>query len=179
MASSGACWVEARRRHRRRRYRAAGRCLGHARNLCTFVWTLQHTGHTPAYVSFIYNFASDIYTEYLNYPTLEHLDDLGMINFNPDSGYSLTQMPPKTSVAYHSTPIEVWLPEAAQSLGTIPAGQVMLTRAGRELASICTAAKYERYFQSVLDIWLGSGYALSSPVPVLTAQKSRRRPRAV
>lgn len=133
-------------------------------SLCTFVWTID--GPT----ALIFDLESDIYTkEGINYPSITHLDSMGLISF-ATMGVGAT-MSGSTTAYYHRRPIFIEIPENA----TVDLGQVMLTRAGEQLARICNSVPSEIYLEHVMSNWLKSGYSISTDINARELWKAKKR----
>ena len=65
------------------------------------------------------------------------------------------------TVSYYGQSIVIDFPT---DLNDIWVGRVMLTRAGQQLARICTGKWSDDYFRDVLGHWMNMGYALWSPI---------------
>lgn len=133
-------------------------------SLCTFVWTID--GPT----ALIFDIESDIYAkEGINYPSITHLDSMGLISF-AIMGVGAT-MSGSTTAYYHRRPIFIEIPENA----TVDLGQVMLTRAGEQLARICNSVPSEIYLEHVMSNWLKSGYSISTDINARELWKAKKR----
>jgi hypothetical protein len=126
--------------------------------LCTFVWTVGDL--TP--VIFEINHKLIVQTG-LTFDNINHLDDIGLISFQPLSHFSKVFTAEKFVVSYYGTPVIV-TGKKNGNMYNIMSGQVLLTQAGKELAPIAGAIRSEEYFEYVLGEWLTQGFILASPV---------------
>lgn len=124
-------------------------------DLGTFVWLI--AGSVPL----IFDERDDIYNrQNINFSTLNHLDSLGLITHN-SLGFERLKLKKYISVSYFGQQITI---EFAQNENNLPIGNVLFTRAGRELLSICGAKSSDSYFQYVIEKWYEEGRILSSPI---------------
>lgn len=128
---------------------------------CTFCWTIEEVsplifGNTEK----IYNDAG------INFSSLSHLDSIGLITFNSLSIFIRKELPKYATVFYYGKPVTIEFPS---DKNVLKVGEALLTRSGKELASIAGATQSDEYFQYVLKKWLAEGYILSSPVITRTA----------
>ena len=125
--------------------------------LCTFAWDFCGIS------VFVHDEKHKIFNDCgINFETLTHLDNIGLITFNSISGFGRHPMPNKIFAAYYGRLICIELPAGETTFHT---GRVMLTRAGLQLAPVCGSLKSDPYFTFMLDCWLERNYILSSPVP--------------
>ncbi len=107
--------------------------------LCGFVWSSSNV------LPFIYDARNSIYTEHgINFNALKHLDDIGLVSFNPLAGYSWLNVPKHICIFYHETPVNVEFPSEQDNNFVL--GQVLLTRVGQELALICDSKPVPDFF---------------------------------
>jgi len=100
----------------------------------------------------------------INFAALTHLDSLGLIRFDPFSGFSVGKISKDMTVFYYDRPVHIEFPKSDNSLGL---GYVLFTQAGAELASICKAPPFEDFFNLVLERWFKKGLILSMPIKKL------------
>lgn len=125
--------------------------------LCTFVWWIED--HTLV----IYDFKDPVYERAgLAFSTLNHLDDIGLVTLEGLSSFSREPFGKYTTVSYFGRYINIEFP--GNDKNQLQVGQVIFTRAGRELAPHCGATPCEDYFSYVLSRWMGLSYLISSPV---------------
>ena len=123
---------------------------------CTFVWMV------GSLCPMIFDAQEPIFASSgINFMTLNHLDDIGLISFSNVMSYARTGMQKYASVFYYGRPVTIEFPN---DLNDLQIGQVILTRAGEQLAGICGSELSEEYFQSVLKRWYDLSYVLSMPI---------------
>lgn len=115
-------------------------------NLCRFGWMMGNL--TPL----VFDYQHEIYNDNgINFGTLNHLETLGLIQFNSLSGFQHLKLPKTITVSYYGTPVELTLPKDADNRLAI--GQVLLTNAGGELAPICGSQPVPEYLEYVRERW--------------------------
>ena len=108
----------------------------------------------------IYDEKASIYaTAGINFDTLMHLDDIGLISFS--SGFSLTNLPKRITAYYSEKPIIIEFKQDENN--SIKIGKVLLSRIGKQLAPICDSKPVDGFTEYVLDNWRKQGLTVSSP----------------
>jgi Protein of unknown function (DUF2806) len=129
-------------------------------SLCRFSWSINDEDKTIL----MYDDQASIYTSFgINFIALEHLDDIGLISFNFGNSYQLVQLPNQTCTSYHKAKIYLNFP--LEQNNNLPIGNVILTRTGKELASICSAEHIPNFLEYILGLWRDKGLIVSSPYP--------------
>lgn len=127
-------------------------------NLLTFGWFLGDV------VPLIYDEQYEIYNKKgINFNSLNHLDDLGLITFGNISGFQRLKLPQIITVGYYQDPITVEFQEKENN--SLNLGKVLLTKAGQQLAPVCGSTPSMDFKQFVLEKWHGFGYVASCPLP--------------
>jgi hypothetical protein len=124
---------------------------------CQFVWVLGKL--TPL----IYEVDNDTYKKHgITFDSLNHLDTIGLISFEPLSEYKLMGYRKTVGVAYYGRGIQI---EFRNEDGNeIQIGHAMLTTTGKELAPVCGSTQNEEFYQYVLRNWVEKELILSSAV---------------
>jgi len=126
--------------------------------LCGFGWFLGQV------IPLIYNENDPIYREHgIDFATLEHLDDIGLISFSPISGYSRMGFLKHICISYYGMPINIEFPSEEDN--ELAVGRIFLTRAGQELAPICDPKPVPGFLDYVLSRWRDQTLVVSSPYP--------------
>jgi hypothetical protein len=123
---------------------------------CTFVWMIGSLAPIIFDVS-----ESMLANAGINFMTLNHLDDIGLITFGNIMTYSRNGLPKYMPVFYYGRAVTIEFPS---DLNNLQIGKVILTRAGEQLAAICGSEPSDDYFQSVLKRWYDQDYVLSMPI---------------
>lgn len=96
------------------------------------------------------------YSNYqINFDTLTHLEALGLVRTADFHNFIKSELPKKLTVSYFGTPVELTLPKEEQN--QLPIGMVILTRAGRDLASVCSPKPVEGFLEFVREKWKAYG----------------------
>ena len=112
---------------------------------CGFVWMLG--GLTPV----VFHDSGEIYNRHgINFVTLQHLDSVGLIQFDGMMSMS-ARIPRKFAVAYYGRQMTLEMPKDADN--DLDFGVATLTRIGKELAPICGSRRVEGFWEYVLDHW--------------------------
>lgn len=131
---------------------------------CTFAWMVGDL--TPL----IFDEQNEIYNCMgINFPSLTHLDDIGLISFNNLSGFEKRGFGKYATIFYYGRAINIEFP---QDSNVFPLGKILLTRAGQELAPICGSTPSDDYFSHVLTEWQKRGYILSSPLKSIVGRNN-------
>lgn len=120
-------------------------------NLCTFGWVIGNLA------PLIYDVRAEIYNRRdITFSSLEHLDSIGLIQFNSITGYRRIGLPKRFSVFYYGQPILLELHKESENEMDI--GHVLLTQVGQELAPICGSRPDGDFLEYVLKKWKEKGY---------------------
>ena len=114
--------------------------------LCSFGWIIGN--FTPL----IFDTQAKIYNDNgINFGSVIHLESLGLIQFESLSGYNRQKLPKNFTVLYCSKPLHLTMPKDVDNELLI--GQVLLTRAGQELAAICESPGIAEFREYVEGQW--------------------------
>ena len=123
--------------------------------LCGFTWLFGDLE------TLIYDEKASIYgTAGINFDTLIHLDDIGLISFST-SGFSITNLPKRIKCHYYGEPIIIEFKQDENN--SIKIGKVLLSRIGKQLAHICDSKPVDGFTEYILDNWRKQGLTPSSP----------------
>ena len=138
------------------------------RSLCSFVWRLGTL--TPI----IYDVLNPIYTNAgINFGSLQHLDLVGLINFNDLTGFEKMLNSPHQGggslersipASYCGTPYILNLPREQTRF---PIGKAVFTAPGSELALVAGSTPREDYRTYILDQW--KNYNVTTGTVILTS----------
>lgn len=92
----------------------------------------------------------------IDFMSLTHLENLGLISFDPVAGYRKIGLPSKIAVFYYGSRVELTLPRDSEN--ELAIGNVLLTRAGQELAPICGSRSVDGFFEYVCEEWKSKGF---------------------
>ena len=115
--------------------------------LCGFGWMIRNVA------PLIFDFQASIYNDQgINFDTLSHLESLGLIQFNTLSGFRYLPFPKSATVFYYGQPVTLTFPNDADN--DLQLGNVLLTRAGQQLAQVCGSKPVDGFFQYVKEKWI-------------------------
>ena len=127
--------------------------------LCGFVLLV---GNDPC--PFVYDSDASMYNDqHIDYSSLAHLDDIGLVSFGSLAGYRFLRLPKQIAIGYFGTTLALELKNAEDN--ELQFGSVRLTGIGRELSRICGAAPIDGFLDYLIERWFGEGIILSSPYP--------------
>jgi len=126
--------------------------------LCSFVWLIG--GSFPL----IYDEEASIYNDQeINFSTLTHLDDIGLISFDALSSSRKTKLPQHMDIYYYGTALRAEFKNAENN--ELEIGKVLLTNIGEELAKICNSKPIDGFLDYVIEKWAKEGLAITLPYP--------------
>ncbi len=116
------------------------------RTLCRFSWSL--SGFTPL----VFDLDADIYKYHgINFGSMSHLDDLGLIQFSANSGFFHKGLPKGFAFRYFGQPLFLTMPKDTDN--TIKVGKVLFTVAGGELVRVVNASSVDGFYDYVKEKW--------------------------
>jgi len=93
------------------------------------------------------------------FESMKHLDEIGLISFQlPPSGYQRERLPQTQGASFYGKTFEIEFPKPEDN--ALPIGSVLLSQAGRELASICESAPCPGFQEYVIAKWRSMGLAV-------------------
>ncbi|MBO1223639.1 MAG: DUF2806 domain-containing protein [Candidatus Scalindua sediminis] len=114
--------------------------------LCSFGWIIGN--FTPL----VFSPQDNVYNDRgLNFNTLTHLDSIGLIQFNSLSGFRRTGLPKTFTVWYCQQPIALTMEKESEN--QLPIGNILLTKVGEELATVCKAPGVDGFVDYVKEKW--------------------------
>ncbi len=115
-------------------------------NLCGFGWQIGDV------VPLVFDVQGELYNRSgINFNTLAHLESLGLIQFGELTGFQRLKFQKITTVLYYGRPTSLTFPHEKDN--ALPIGQVLLTRAGQQLAPVCGSTSVEGFYEFVYDRW--------------------------
>ncbi len=116
------------------------------KTLCGFGWTI------GGLIPLVFDSEIDLYNRHgVNFETLSHLESLGLIQFGSLAGYQFSGTWKNLAVSYYGRPVVLTFPGEGKS--TLATGKVLLTKAGKELATVCGSKPVEGFFEFVCEQW--------------------------
>ena len=114
--------------------------------LCGFGWQFEE------FMPLIFDFKAGIYNKYgIDFGALIHLDSIGLLHFEPNSGFLLIDLSKSIVSRYFGRQLRLNLPKETDN--ELKIGKVVLTRIGEELAPICGSKPVEGFWEYVMDRW--------------------------
>ena len=121
---------------------------------CTFACVVG--GLTPI----VFNEHDDIYTNMgIDFESMHHLDDLGLIHFQSVGGYKKNNIPRYFAIHYFSTPLIL---EFQKDKNELEIGKALFTKVGQELAPISGPVPSGEFLQYMVDKLVEKQIAVSS-----------------
>ena len=112
----------------------------------------------------IFDVQNPVYnTQSINFGSLSHLDDIGLISFSHLTGFRLLHFPQNILVIYNGDPIQIQFKKEADN--ELDIGHVMFTQAGEQLSRICNSKPVDGFLDYIMERWIKKNLILSSPYP--------------
>ena len=113
---------------------------------CGFAWVIGDL------VPLVFNVQAEIYKKHgINFGALQHLDSIGLVKFEPVTGFLRQGLPKRFTVNYYGRPLSLEMSKDADN--SLKIGETLLTRTGNELAPICGSKPVEGFLEYVKDQW--------------------------
>ena len=117
--------------------------------ICAFMWRMP----TPALI--LPDLEHEVMLDLsLSFEMLSHLDDIGLLSFQPVTGFQRNNITGPIVMSYFSRDVVFSLPAHMIAL---PIGNALFTKSGRQLAAFCGAQPSEVYFAKMMDDWSKAG----------------------
>jgi hypothetical protein len=127
-------------------------------SLCGFGWVVGDV------VPLVFDILEPIYNERdINFKTLTHLDDIGLVSFGTVSGFKRMKLPKVITIFYYGIPVHIEF--AKETDNDLALGKVLLTKTGEQLAPICGSKPVDGFLNYILEKWVKEGLIISSPYP--------------
>jgi hypothetical protein len=111
-------------------------------SLCRYGWIF------GSFTPLIFKWEDEIYTKNgLNFTSLSHLDSIGLIQFQPLSGFRRAELPETFAISYCGNRLDLVISDTTGK--TLPIGQVLLTKVGLQLALVCNSPGVDGFFEYV------------------------------
>jgi len=122
--------------------------------LCSFVCSIDIP--TPL----IFDENASIYNDQqINFSTLTHLDDIGLISFNTVSGIKRVGFQKETYISYYDTTLKAEFTNPDNN--ELGVGKVIFTNIGEELARICSSESIDGFLNYAIDKWNTKGIVVT------------------
>ena len=114
--------------------------------LCGFGWVIGN------FIPLVFDVKANIYNKNgINLVTLNHLDSIGLIQFDGLMDFVKQNFPHRFSVTYYGRMLTLEMPHGA--VNKLNIGKVLLTRTGDELVSICGSKPVDGFWEYVKNQW--------------------------
>lgn len=114
--------------------------------LCGFGWMIGNV------VPLVFDVQGNIYNQQgINFNSLSHLESLGLVQFNNIGGFRWLKLPKNITVSYYGKLTNLTFP--AESDNELQLGNVLLTRAGQQLAPVCGSTPVEGFYDFIYEKW--------------------------
>jgi hypothetical protein len=138
-------------------------------SLCGFGWMISII--TPL----VFDTENDIYkNQGITFEALTHLENLGLLRFEPVSYYERKGFSKIATVFYYGAPITLEFKNDTKNI--LKVGIVHLSQAGQELALICGSKKIDNFPEYVVGKWVENGIVAYSAWPKKTAKAANSVP---
>jgi hypothetical protein len=115
-----------------------------------------------ATIPFIYDANEEVYQQRgLNFESLTHLDNIGLITFDNITGFVMNSSEPEVVLDYYGTKTRLRL-EVVEEKRRLDIGKAILTEAGKELFSATMAKPLAGFLDSLDSRWIDMGLSPSS-----------------
>ena len=114
--------------------------------LCGFGWNI------GGVVPLVFDVQAEIYNNHgINFNTLSHLENIGLIRFQSVGSFLKTKLPKTFGIYYYGKVL--LLDISHEKDNNLQVGKVLLTKIGKELAPICGSKPVEGFYDYVKDQW--------------------------
>ena len=114
--------------------------------LCSFGWFV------GTFTPLIFDVMASIYNDNgLDFSSLTHMDNIGLIQFSNISGFVRTNLPKEFTVSYCGEPLNLTMEKEEGNKLNI--GKVLLSQVGIELARVCQAPRVDGFVDYVKEKW--------------------------
>lgn len=114
--------------------------------LCSYEWNIGY------FVPLIFDTENEIYNKNgINFGSLKHLNEIGLISFSGIANYRKTNLPEKITALYYDRLINIQFKKKKNN--ELKIGLVSFSRTGEELAAIVDSKPIPDFFDYVLKKW--------------------------
>jgi hypothetical protein len=116
-------------------------------HLCGFCWTISYQP-----LAIIMNTDDKVYTTRgITFESLQHLDDIGLISFDPLAGYRSTLTSQRGLIMYYQQLVGIQFKEQGKT--DLPLGKVLLTKTGKQMVPIAGGTIVEGLVDYMIEKW--------------------------
>ena len=114
--------------------------------LCGFGWQIANV------VPLVFDEGVEIYNKHgINFGSLNHLEDIGLVQFADLTGFGQGGFPKRFDVLYYGRRLRLEMRKETDNHLII--GKILLTKIGQELAPICGSKPVDGFYEYVKDQW--------------------------
>ena len=123
-------------------------------SLCRF--GCKYAGWLPL----VYEFEADVYKQHgITFTVLTHLNDIGLVRFEPLTGFQRTGLQQKFVVPYFDGFLLVEGPKEKDN--SLSLGKVLLSKVGAEIAGLCQLEEVPGFGDYLIEKWSGQGFTVT------------------
>jgi hypothetical protein len=131
----------------------------HFSRLCQYRWKIAGTAYP-----LVLDYDGIIYADNgISFDLLNHLDDIGLVTFEPAGGFLHEYAGEEFDVSYFES--EFCLIFDKRGERGLTAGHVLFTQPGAELAEICSVCRHDGFEDYILHQWLSAGHGIACKLP--------------
>lgn len=125
-------------------------------NVCSLVFNFEGNAYP-----IVFDIQNQIYEKHsLFFTTMNHLDNIGLLTFEPITGFCLMSLPEQIELTYFGSPITIRFNQADNNELSI--GKVTLSQIGQELYSIVNAISAPDILKYTIEKWESKGITVIS-----------------
>ncbi len=115
-------------------------------------------------IPLVFDVQHSIYNSHgINFSTLSHLDDIGLVSFDNIAGFKRTKVAKVAVMVYYGTVLTIEFQNEVDN--DLEIGKVLLTKTGQQLADICGSTEVAGFQSYIIERLAAKGLLLSSPYP--------------
>jgi hypothetical protein len=138
------------------------------RSLCGYCWSF--TKNDPV----IFDVSNEIYNKNnINFNTLKHLDDIGLLNFDSFGSIALKDIPQIFVTSYYDKYISIKF--EFENNNRLNIGHILLSKSGQELMHICDSSPVPGFFDYTINKWSQEGLLITPIQSPKTSKKTRAK----
>jgi len=121
-------------------------------NVCSHFWLINN-----AWQVLVYDHEDRVYqSRGITFPSLTHLDDIGLISYDSLAGFQLTKLPKRIPAIFCKDKLVIEF--KSDENNSLDLGHVMMTRVGKELAQLFTLGHKPEFKDYVIERWRRMGH---------------------
>lgn len=122
-------------------------------SFCSYIWVIGNL------VPLIYEVENEIYTRNgINFNSLKHLDDIGLISFGHLAGFQRVKQPERIQAFYYGHLVKIQFKNKENN--SLSLGKVLLSKIGQELAPVTSSSKIPEFLDYIKEKWTKMGLTI-------------------